>query len=172
MHARVEGEPLLTDPLIVAPAARVRQNDRTRCVDAVDLDADGSVRELRTGRRSKLNVVRAAGRHVDRIGEPFAGFEILDDIGATRLIAGTEEIDALARAELRVALIAGGCVVVTDAFTAQVEVFSLEGAWNGRRRAEIGRRSYRLRHRCRHSDGTQREIRSLGNDLQHARAGR
>ena len=70
------------DPLEVAPAAGVRQDNASGHVHTVDLDVIGSIGEIEVSRRPQLDVVIAAGRHVDGVGEPLPSLGVRHHIAA------------------------------------------------------------------------------------------
>src|SRR5207244_2016689 len=68
----------LADPLESAPATGVGHGNGCRYVDTVDFDVEGA--SGKHAARPDLDVIEGAGGHVDRVGEPLSGLEVIDDV--------------------------------------------------------------------------------------------
>src|SRR5439155_9857630 len=104
------------------------QHDGAGYALAVDLDLEGAGRELAA--HAQLDVVVGGALHVDRVVQPLAGLEVVDDETAARGVGRDDDVHVLVGAVLT-ARVAGDVVVVGDPFAAQVEVLRLEAAGNG-----------------------------------------
>src|SRR5204863_320181 len=138
MNARSQRNALLADPLEGAPAAGVGHEDAAGDVNAIDFDVEGTVGEPAAG--ADFDVVLGAGGHVDGIGEPLSGLEVVHDITTAQGVGGHDDVHVLARPVLTPG-IAFDVVVVGDAFAAEIEVLRLKGAGNRDRDSGIRRGS-------------------------------
>jgi hypothetical protein len=87
---------------------------------------------------STWNGVIAGGRGVDGVVHPLAGFDKADVVPSARVGRG---FDVDAGAAVGAAVVGGGAIVVSDGFTAVVEILGLDGRrelegravkWSGR----------------------------------------
>src|SRR6266480_3230958 len=134
MNARSKRNALLADPLEGAPAAGVGHEDAAGDVDAIDFDVEGTVGEPAAG--ADFDVVLGAGGHVDGVGEPLSGLEVVHDIAAARRVGGQDDVHVLTEPVLAPG-IARNVVVVGDAFAAEIEVLRLKGSGNRDRHSGI-----------------------------------
>src|SRR5439155_610373 len=123
MPAGGQRHALFADPLEVAPAAGVGHEHAAGDVDAIDFDVEGAVGE--PAGDSQRDVVLGAAGHVDGIGEPLPGLEVVHDIAAACGVGGDDDVDVFARPVLASG-IAFDVVVVGDAFAAAIEILRLE----------------------------------------------
>src|SRR2546423_762267 len=86
-------------------------------------------------RRGDGDVVLAVGGDVYGIGEPLAGLEVVDRIAAAARLGGGDDVNVLGGAELAVAEVALGEIVISDAFATLIEVARLERGGPPRRAA-------------------------------------
>src|SRR5437879_3690658 len=117
------------DPLKGAPAAGVGQDNSSGHVHTVDLGVKGSIWEVKVGCRPQLDGVIAARRHVDGVGEPLAGLEVVHHVAAAGGVGGHDDVHILAEPVLA-ALIARSVVVVDHAFAAAIKILRLESCRN------------------------------------------
>src|SRR5881396_1128539 len=130
----------LADPLEGVPAAGVGHGNAAGDVDAIDFDVEAGRWRPVAIACSEFDVVLGAGGHVDGIGEPLSGLEVVHDITAAQGVGGHDDVHVLARPVLTPG-IAFDVVVVGDAFAAEVEVLRLKGAGNRDRDSGIRRGS-------------------------------
>src|SRR5438309_1560606 len=97
MRAGAERYSFLAGPLEGAPAAGVGQDNASGQVHTVDLDVISGVREIPVSRRPQLDVVIAARRHVDGIGEPLSGLEVVDDVASAKGVGRQDDVDVFAQ---------------------------------------------------------------------------
>ena len=83
-----------------------------------------------------LEAIGAGLGNADRVLEPFAGLEVVDD-GADGVADGGDDVDVGVRA-VEATLVPGDEVVPGDALAADVEVFSLDDAGDGEGDTLIG----------------------------------
>jgi hypothetical protein len=138
-RARTRGErdAFLADPLERAPAAGAGDRHRAGDVDAIHLDAERRARVV--VRQAQIDVIGAGGRHVHRVGEPFAGLEVIDDVAAAGAVGGGDDVHVLAGAVLP-AGIAADVVVIALAFAAAVEILGFKSPRQRDRAAGVGSR--------------------------------
>src|SRR5712691_2403029 len=134
-----KGDALFADPLEGAPAAGVGHEDRSGHVDAVDLDVEGAGCEHAAD--PEPDVVLAGGRHVDGVGEPLPGLEIVHGVAAAEGVGGQDDVHVLVETVLA-SRVAWNVVVVGDAFAAEIEILRLESSGNRYGSSRI-RRLYR-----------------------------
>src|SRR5207249_2587342 len=115
MLAGGERHGFFADPLEVVPAAGVRQDNATGQGHTVDLDVIGGIGEIQAGCRPQLDVVIAACRHVDGVGEPLSGLGIAHGVAAAYRVGGDDEVHVLAEPGLA-GLTALSVVIVGNAW--------------------------------------------------------
>src|SRR6267378_3437735 len=132
----------LADPLEGVPAAGVGHGNAAGDVDTIDFDVEAGQWRPVAIACSESDVVLGAGGHVDGIGEPLSGLEVVHDIATAQGVGGHDDVHVLARPVLTPG-IAFDVVVVGDAFAAEIEVLRLKGAGNRDRDPGIRRGSGR-----------------------------
>src|SRR2546423_5241729 len=119
MLARLKIDPGLRDPLERLPAPGLRHRHRAGDIHAVDFDVE---RDRRGGgvdlRRADGDVVLAVGGDVYGIGEPLPSLEVVDGVTTADRLGGGNDVDVLGGAELPVAEVALGQIVIGDGFAA------------------------------------------------------
>src|SRR5438034_124666 len=87
----------LADPLEGVPAAGVGHGNAAGDVDAIDFDVEAGRWRPVAIACSEFDVVLGAGGHVDGIGEPLSGLEVVHDITTAQGVGGHDDVHVLAR---------------------------------------------------------------------------